>query len=970
MAFTFSENSLLNRKTLLGGASALVLAATAGLSGAFANTYNAGTDNDILADGTARTTTSNSELTNVETFNTGDNLKLNGKTITIDNSSNDGGNGAKANVTTRGSEKVNIEIGTLSGAGALKIVTGTTGTAADIATTINKIEKSGATASDVKLLLEGNDKSVTLTVGTEPSGGNSTAAASTVRNLTLDATDGDANSKTLEATFWGVLTVEGTTQVKANSSNDDVKSVLSLRNEAAFNEKVTLTGGDDVDNTATLDFQGGSIDFKRGLELDKTTGDAIFHVKGVNSMPADPGQVEVKGAITAAQTGDGAILVDAQASAAGTDNANLKIVFLDQIGESGKRIGKVETQDGRVTFKESVYADTVKVSAGNQDISGDVLEVSDLATFEKDVTAKTLDIGNAATFKSNVGAATVNVNGNASFAGNLTIKEVGGTAGTSLVLANAKTATFDGKEDQTVTGKITGTSHIIVKNAEKVDTKRTVTFKGGDLGASDARLGDFELTSDARTPVVGQTHDAALAVVFEEKVYGSTLAVSGGSILSVNRNSNGDSNPLPDVVVTFEKDVNFLSVVKLDQGAKADFKGKATLGKLELEGGATAIFEKDFVSSRGTNVKAFASAEFKGGVDTNGMTLAARNRADLKGPQVTFHQPADLGSLVVHGGSRIVLGDGFASWKPEGAVEAFLTVNSIVVGGNATKDDPFIIQMPASFVEGEKQLFSIALDSSFADGGNRASHIRFASSSSADYAFKDDRMTVIAKKKSVSDTAARLGISLQVAQAEQASRSALKGDARRDAAVAAIAGDTAKERTYAEQVSVQTDAVGGAVQAAVGASSQVAGVNADRLSALRSGAEYAGAATGFATGDQGMNRSLWLKPFGSWAKQSDKGNAKGFSSKTRGLAGGFDVPVGDNMRGGLSVAWSNTDVTGKGAGNSSTDVDSYQVSLYGDYTAAKYYIEGQLGYGRNHTETRSSHHCDGRQCQGWLTVPT
>ena len=176
-------------------------------------------------------------------------------------------------------------------------------------------------------------------------------------------------------------------------------------------------------------------------------------------------------------------------------------------------------------------------------------------------------------------------------------------------------------------------------------------------------------------------------------------------------------------------------------------------------------------------------------------------------------------------------------------------------------------------------------------------------------------------------------------------------------------GNEAQLQTFAEQQKPQTTALGGATTAVVSTGGQVASVFSDRLSALRSGVNFAAteAQSGFATGDGGLNKAFWLKPFGSWGKQSKstatRKNVKekfdGYSMTTKGLAVGVDGAVTDKVRVGTAVSYSTSKIKGKGVGKDKTDVKSWQVSLYGDYSTDRYYLEGSIGYGRNDVSTSS-----------------
>ena len=156
----------------------------------------------------------------------------------------------------------------------------------------------------------------------------------------------------------------------------------------------------------------------------------------------------------------------------------------------------------------------------------------------------------------------------------------------------------------------------------------------------------------------------------------------------------------------------------------------------------------------------------------------------------------------------------------------------------------------------------------------------------------------------------------------------------------------------AEQVSVQADTMGAGTAAAVAAGGQVLGAASTRLASLRSGTQYASTeGTGFATGDGGLSKTAWFKPFGNLIRQGTRKNIKGYDADTYGVAAGIDGEYTKNVRLGVSFAYSQTDVEGKGSGQSQTDVKSYQGMVYGDYTAKKYYVEGMIAYVRNESDT-------------------
>ena len=141
---------------------------------------------------------------------------------------------------------------------------------------------------------------------------------------------------------------------------------------------------------------------------------------------------------------------------------------------------------------------------------------------------------------------------------------------------------------------------------------------------------------------------------------------------------------------------------------------------------------------------------------------------------------------------------------------------------------------------------------------------------------------------------------------------------------------------------------------ASGVSGQVIGVASTRLASLRSGAAYATTDAGFAAGNGPMSKNMWLRPFGSIADQDTAGTVAGFEADTYGVIGGVDFPVSSRGRLGFSLSYATTDVTGDGVGRSTTDIDSYQANIYGDFTGPKGYVEYLVGMATNENSTARS----------------
>jgi outer membrane autotransporter protein len=220
-----------------------------------------------------------------------------------------------------------------------------------------------------------------------------------------------------------------------------------------------------------------------------------------------------------------------------------------------------------------------------------------------------------------------------------------------------------------------------------------------------------------------------------------------------------------------------------------------------------------------------------------------------------------------------------------------------------------------------------------------------------------DTLTVTVVARSAADVATTLGISTDEGAAlASANTSVAAGDAGALAALntVLVAGGAAAQNA-AEQIAPQADTIGAGAAASVGSGGAVNTAVSNRLSSVRSGDQYASATSGLGfsagSGSQ-MNKAFWLKPFTNDIDQSTHKGVAGYDGSTYGLAAGFDAKMDSNTRLGVSYAYSQTDVSGKGTGKSQVDVDSHQVSLYGDYTAGNFYVEGMAGYSFNENSSK------------------
>lgn len=146
--------------------------------------------------------------------------------------------------------------------------------------------------------------------------------------------------------------------------------------------------------------------------------------------------------------------------------------------------------------------------------------------------------------------------------------------------------------------------------------------------------------------------------------------------------------------------------------------------------------------------------------------------------------------------------------------------------------------------------------------------------------------------------------------------------------------------------SFSISATSAGVTNSIGASSS--STISNRVASLRG----ADSQTGMAAGDMvGRGIELWALPYLSTFTQDLKDGVSGYKADSRGITVGADTVVADNLRVGLALGYANTDLDGKNASlGDSSEIDSYQATLYASYSPAPWFVDVQLGYGFNQND--------------------
>lgn len=101
------------------------------------------------------------------------------------------------------------------------------------------------------------------------------------------------------------------------------------------------------------------------------------------------------------------------------------------------------------------------------------------------------------------------------------------------------------------------------------------------------------------------------------------------------------------------------------------------------------------------------------------------------------------------------------------------------------------------------------------------------------------------------------------------------------------------------------------------------------------------------------NQNVWMKPFGSWADQSERNGVAGYKANTYGLALGVDgTALSSALRIGGAFAYARADINGQSnVAPQSADVDVFQLISYGSYNLnERTAIDFQFDAGQNNNK--------------------
>jgi outer membrane autotransporter protein len=390
-----------------------------------------------------------------------------------------------------------------------------------------------------------------------------------------------------------------------------------------------------------------------------------------------------------------------------------------------------------------------------------------------------------------------------------------------------------------------------------------------------------------------------------------------------------------DVITEDNSIVTFKAAIGKDSGGTADIINALTIGAT-----TTTIFESTVNATTATLADA-ANITVNAAFHTTGTITAANTN-----------------TTVITVGSGFTYGDGTTSASSDVITAAGGWVDSTRGANTIT------LNMPADFNSGHLVVVQA--------GGNNVTTDELAAfkvtdTAIIDYAVVDGAsatysgtattqdVVVTATAKTAAATAAELGITEAAASGLSNAALSIASDATlRDLLTTVLATGGATAKAAAEQVQgtpAGLSATSGAATATAGAA--VVAVGSSRMAALRTGNAYASASgTGFNAGTAGHSNSLWMKPFASFGDQGERKNIAGYDADTYGLAIGADTRLNAKSVLGVSFSYADTDVDGKGESRAHSDISSYQLTGYADYTERDWYLEALVGYAYNSIDTR------------------
>ncbi len=733
-------------------------------------------------------------------------------------------------------------------------------------------------------------------------------AAATANGDTLTIT-GDADNAEAAITITGDISkgdAAGFNLIfvpRTEDSDNDESLLVDLNGNVDLGTGTLTIRSNDANNgtqsnTSTVNLSGNLTAASIVLDQDNTSSDAPT-INAVLALDGSTAQA-ITGEITGESDGEGAVYVN---------NTTSTATFANNVGTTAKSVALVQVGTA------AVGAVDVAAGAGN-------------AVFNGNVDATNIGVGYTAA----TGASTADFNGNV--VGDLTVTASTGAAvdSTATIFGNVTGAialtdgagngtsivTFDGTSAQTVTGAVTATNREGVVNV--IGTGGT-TFDS-QIGTAGAGLGLFTVGT------------------------GSTATLKADLFTD---STNNAATAGIDVDGTLALNTTGVQVDVLEDAGNIDIDG--TLSVSGTTNNATIDAAAGTLSIDGTLTTGIATAAAT--TTLSGNTLVSIGAAS---------------NSTVNIGNQIVLGDS-ATFGRAGGTNTFNAINNGTIDLDTANG---IINAGGNTVTlvGTNN-FTIGTDSAaltngqvinFIGNANAASDFDGALSAASPTAVFLDTALVNLVDNASSNTA--LSATANILDANTVIGTNFGGAAKALTDSAVVTGGLLTQRGNLLAATSATSArsiaeglaptVDGAAQ--VGVVSTVTnsslGITGERMASLRQDD-----GTGMAAGNMTHGLQLWAKAFGSTGDQDARDGVSGYDVDGYGVTVGMDTQtLAEDWVWGLAFTYADTEVDSDNVNRTNTEIDTYQIALYGDYTwDSATYINGQIGYAMNSgDQTRSN----------------
>jgi outer membrane autotransporter protein len=585
-------------------------------------------------------------------------------------------------------------------------------------------------------------------------------------------------------------------------------------------------------------------------------------------------------------------------------------------------------------------ADTVTMVVANSD-SGNANTITFSqavggATAATAIDTLTVGASTTATFSGTVRAGTVNLNSAnvTTFSDNVTATTVNFGADGTMAVAADKAVAGAITTTTTDTGTLAfGTSTANTSLASGAigtsTTKLKAVTAGANAGVTSSFGGDVNATTITLT---GADNTAVFG--FAGNVNATTLAITTGGTVNIAADKN-----LTAAVTASADGVGILSFAGTSTvtGAIGATGAGNRLNAINVNGGTVTL--SDTFAAATTTIASGATLKTGGAVTYEG-ALNNNGTLNLGG---TLTSTASSGAIDLANTGNATLSLASTSAYTNGVVISSLDNN--VNATNTVTVAPHVNFTSGTLTLVDTTTGTVAANTQFSVSDNALTSYAITGGGGA------TDLVITATQKSTSTVASTLGTTTDAANALAAGIAATASDTTLTTAYnTAIQAGGSEAKKAAEQS--QPNITAAAAQAITAASRGSADAVSARLASARTGVQVAGLQeTGVAAGDGSRRNGGWGKVFGNIANQDDRDGVAGYDSHTYGLAVGMDNKVTDTVRLGAALSYARTNVDGNDSGNSDTDIDSYQVAVYGSYEPGVYYVEGQLAYAFNSVDT-------------------